>query len=139
MAIIGEFGSAPDFGKVGYKGQGYVVFGTEAQLLNVFRAVDVVLVRGALMAGTDDEYEFYPMYKTKDAASEKTCIGGHIQSIRINHKISISDFAEHIGRTVKEVELMEAGFARPTKQDMTHMVALLGPQLYTQLADSFCS
>jgi len=66
MAIIGDFGSAPDHQQQGYRGQGYVVHGTEEEVLNVFRTVDVVLVKGAALLASNNEFEFYPMFRVQD-------------------------------------------------------------------------
>jgi hypothetical protein len=63
MAVIVEFGTAPEQAKKGYKGLGIYVKGTDREVLKVFGGgADIVLVRGASFYGVD-EHEFYPMLR----------------------------------------------------------------------------
>lgn len=64
MAIIGEFGSAPDYAAKGYQGSGLTVTGTDAEMLERFTGQDAVLVKGAAVSGSADSFEYYPMLNT---------------------------------------------------------------------------
>ena len=77
MAIIGKGGSAPEHYKNGYRGEGRTIHGTEAEVLAEYEGQDVVLVAGALVSGTVDAYEFYPM---KQADSLTRCATSNIQN-----------------------------------------------------------
>lgn len=62
MAIIGNFGSAPDFSSMGYQSFGITVRGTEEDVLRMFHSGDVVLVSGGQI-NNGPEWEFYPMVR----------------------------------------------------------------------------
>lgn len=86
MAIIGDAGSAPDYQKQGYRGLGFVVHGTEEEVLKVFRVSDVVLVKGAAVAGT--ECEFYPMFRIPVDQPYENTIGNFIKRHRLNKNLT---------------------------------------------------
>lgn len=68
MAEICEYGTAPIQLKEGYRGI-MLVAGTDREMLEQFQEDDIRLVRGAMLNGSSDRYEFFVM--EKDARRKK--------------------------------------------------------------------
>lgn len=60
MAIICEFGTASEQAQYGFRMTGTIT-GTDARVLAQYPGTNVRLVRGAMIHGADDEYEFAVM------------------------------------------------------------------------------
>ena len=134
MAIIGEAGSAPDYQKQGYRGQGFVVHGTEEEVLKVFRVSDVVLVKGAAVAGTEAECEFYPMLRIPVDQPFENTIGNFIKRHRINKKLTQMELAEMTGVNRTALDSYEKGASKPDAPYMIKLQAIFGPEFTEQLA-----
>ena len=66
MSVICDFGTAPEQAAAGFIGLGILVYGSDVEVLRVFKGGDIRLVRGAHVFGTDDQFEFYPMVKARN-------------------------------------------------------------------------
>ena len=62
MAKIFDYGDAPVAKKMGYK-LTKVIYGNEKNFLEVYADMDVILVRGAYIYGSNEEFEFSLMTK----------------------------------------------------------------------------
>lgn len=134
MAIIGDFGSAPDYQKQGYRGQGYVVHGTEAEVLKIFRANDVVLVKGAAVVGTEAEHEFYPMLRVPVEAPTENTIGNFIKRHRLNKNLTQVELARMTGVNTVALDSYEKGSRKPDAPFILKLQTIFGAQFTEQLA-----
>jgi len=139
MAIIGEFGSAPDHQQQGYRGQGYVVHGTEEDVLKVFRASDVVLVKGAVLTGTAGQFEFYPMFRTLDIGEFSNVIGRFIATTRANAGLSTAELAKQAHVSEGYQKLIESGLTQPNKQYMQALSLIFGGDFKEKMTNALCS
>jgi hypothetical protein len=64
MAVICDFGTAPEQAKDGYKNVG-LVYGTDEELLAEYSGLDVRFVRGAAVHGQPGVWEFAAMHPLK--------------------------------------------------------------------------
>lgn len=64
MAVICEFGTAPEQARDGYKIVG-LVYGTDEELLAEYSSLDVRFVRGAAVHGQPGVWEFAAMHPPK--------------------------------------------------------------------------
>lgn len=139
MAIVGEYGSAPDYQQQGYKGQGFVVHGTEEEVLSVFRTSDVVLVKGAPLSGTDGQHEFYPMFPSLGLVEFSNVVGGFITKTRTSAGLSAAELAERAQISESQQRLIESGLVRPDRQYMRFMASIFGSNFKEQLTEALCA
>lgn len=88
MAIICEFGTAPEHANDGYR-MACVITGSDTQVLGDYKDQDVRLVRGALVFGTEGVYEFAVMAPVHSPSF--TVTAGHIESVLRAYSLRVAN------------------------------------------------
>lgn len=117
MAVICEFGTAPEQARDGYKIVG-LVYGTDEDLLAEYSSLDVRFVRGAAVHGQPGVWEFAAMHPPKSVQVKHWQAYGEGEAKPATHQIDIEDQRGVNGQVYLTVGAMDGAL-----DDMISVVA----------------